>query len=73
MHPAPDSAADIPDMDTVRLVIVHPRLRLHRDDGAESEAIKWVRAAVASKGWFENLRMLLVFAALLKTYVIFDE
>lgn len=50
VHPAPDSAADIPDMDTVRLVIVHPRLRLHRDDGAESEAIKWVRAAVESKG-----------------------
>ncbi len=50
VHPAPDSAADIPDMDTVRLVIVHPRLRLRRDDGAESEAIKWVRAAVESKG-----------------------
>ena len=37
-------------MDTVRLVIVHPRLRRRKKDGAESEVVKWIRAAVESKG-----------------------
>ena len=50
IHIAPDTAADIPDMDTVRLVIVHPRLRRRKNDGAESEVVKWIRAAVESKG-----------------------
>ena len=50
IHIAPDTAADIPDMDAVRLVIVHPRLRRRKKDGAESEVVKWIRAAVESKG-----------------------
>ena len=62
IHIAPDTAADIPDMDTVRLVIVHPRLRRRKKDGAESEVVKWIRAAVESKGAAQRThRNMLVF------------
>lgn len=50
VHIAPDSNADIPDVENARLVIVHPRLSRRRQDGAESAGHQWVAEAVESYG-----------------------
>ena len=50
VHIAPDSSADIPDLEDTRLVIVHPRYSRRKQDGADSEAHQWVRSAVETKG-----------------------
>ena len=62
IHIAPDTVADIPDMDMVRLVIVHPRLRYSKKGGMETDVTKWIRAAVESKGVAQRTyRNMLVF------------
>jgi predicted AAA+ superfamily ATPase len=51
IHVAPESGADIPDTESVRLVIGHPRYTYKRGSQIEdSEAAKWVRKAIESKG-----------------------
>ncbi len=50
VHVAPASSADIPDLENTRLVIVHPRHSLHKQDGPDSPTHKWVRNAVETKG-----------------------
>lgn len=50
VHIAPDSSADVPDLEDSRLVIVHPRYSRRKQDGPESPAIAWVRSTVESKG-----------------------
>ncbi len=63
VHAAPETTADIPDVDEVRLVIVHPRRSHRRQDGESSPALKWVREAVESKGTSQRVhRNMLVFA-----------
>ncbi|WP_029263985.1 MULTISPECIES: DUF499 domain-containing protein [unclassified Microbacterium] len=50
VHVAPESSADVPDLENTRLVIVHPRHSRRKQDGAESTAHQWVRDAIESKG-----------------------
>ena len=50
VHVAPDSSADVPDLENTRLVIVHPRHARRKQDGVESVAHQWVRDAIESKG-----------------------
>lgn len=50
VHIAPESSADVPDLENTRLVIVHPRHARRKQDGAESAAHQWVREAIESKG-----------------------
>lgn len=50
VHIAPDSSADVPDLEETRLVIAHPRHSRHRKDGAESAGHQWVYEAIESKG-----------------------
>ncbi|WP_429458149.1 DUF499 domain-containing protein [Microbacterium sp. ZKA21] len=50
VHVAPESSADIPDLENTRLVIVHPRHSRRKQDGSDSAAHKWVRDAIESKG-----------------------
>lgn len=50
VHVAPDSSADVPDLENTRLVIVHPRHARRKQDGPDSSAHQWVRAAIESKG-----------------------
>lgn len=64
VHIAPDTPADIPDLDTVRLVIVHPRWRHNKKGGQDTELGKWVRDVVESKGTAQRIhRNTLVFLA----------
>ena len=55
VHIAPNSSADIPDLEETRLVIVHPRHRHRKQDRAGSETLQWVHAAVESKGGSQRL------------------
>lgn len=50
VHVAPESNADVPDLEDTRLVIVHPRYSRRKQDGAEAAAHQWVQDAVESKG-----------------------
>ncbi|WP_373695497.1 MULTISPECIES: DUF499 domain-containing protein [Microbacterium] len=50
VHVAPESSADVPDLENTRLVIVHPRHARRKQDGADSAAHQWVRDAIESKG-----------------------
>jgi predicted AAA+ superfamily ATPase len=51
VHVAPESGADIPDLEPTRLVITHPRHTYKRGTQAEeNETAKWVRKAIESKG-----------------------
>lgn len=50
VHIAPDSNADIPDLEDTRLVIVHPRHSRRKQDGADAPAHQWVQAAIEGKG-----------------------
>lgn len=50
VHVAPESSADVPDLENTRLVIVHPRHARRKQDGSESTAHQWVRDAIESKG-----------------------
>ncbi|HWK76730.1 DUF499 domain-containing protein [Microbacterium sp.] len=50
VHVAPESSADVPDLENTRLVIVHPRHARRKQDGADSTAHQWVRDAIESKG-----------------------
>lgn len=50
VHAAPASSADIPDLENTRLVIVHPRHSVRRQDGPDSAALRWVRKAIETRG-----------------------
>ncbi|WP_394255435.1 DUF499 domain-containing protein [Pseudoclavibacter helvolus] len=50
VHIAPESSADIPDLENTRLVIVHPRHSRQKNSGVESAAHQWVHAAIEQKG-----------------------
>lgn len=62
VHIAPESSADIPDLENTRLVIVHPRHSRQKSSGAESAAHQWVHAAIEQKGTSQRVhRNTLVF------------
>ena len=68
VHIAPESSADIPDLDSTRLVIVHPRHSRHKNDGAESDAHQWVQQAIETRGTAQRIhRNTLVFLVADKT------
>lgn len=50
VHIAPDSNADIPDLENTRLVIAHPRHSRLKNSGPDSEAHQWVQSAIEQKG-----------------------
>ncbi|MDK7082713.1 DUF499 domain-containing protein [Pseudoglutamicibacter cumminsii] len=50
VHVAPESNADVPDLEDARLVIVHPRYSRRKQDDANSSTHQWIREAVESKG-----------------------
>lgn len=50
VHIAPESSAEIPDLEDTRLIIVHPRHSRRKEDGPGSAAMEWIRQAVESKG-----------------------
>ncbi|MCL2317348.1 MAG: DUF499 domain-containing protein, partial [Actinomycetia bacterium] len=56
VHVAPDSSGDIPDLETARLVIVHPRWSWHRTDTETSTTGVWIRQAVESRGSAQRVR-----------------
>jgi hypothetical protein len=49
VHVCPEDAADIPDVDEARLVILHPKLTHKRGDG-ESEAMAFAKSATEHRG-----------------------
>lgn len=62
VHIAPESSADIPDLENTRLVIVHPRHSRLKNSGADSEAHQWVQSAIEQKGASQRIhRNALVF------------
>lgn len=50
VHVAPESSADVPDLEDTRLVVVHPRHSRRKQDSAESAAHQWVQETIESKG-----------------------
>ncbi|QPK81226.1 DUF499 domain-containing protein [Schaalia sp. ZJ405] len=50
VHIAPQSSADVPDTDEVRLVIVPPKFGTSKKAGSQSGAQEWVRDFVENKG-----------------------
>lgn len=65
VHIAPGSSADIPDLEDVRLVILHPKYSVAQTDSeGTSSSLQWVRDAVESKGSAQRVhRNALVFLA----------
>lgn len=62
VHVAPESSADIPDLENTRLVIVHPRHSRLKNSGADAAAHQWVQAAIEQKGASQRIhRNTLVF------------
>lgn len=62
VHIAPESSADIPDLENTRLVIVHPRHSRLKNSGTDSEAHQWVQSAIEQKGASQRIhRNALVF------------
>jgi predicted AAA+ superfamily ATPase len=49
VHVCPEDAADIPDLDEARLVILHPKLT-HKRGFSESSALTFVKAATERRG-----------------------
>ncbi len=49
VHVCPEDAADIPDSDEARLVILHPK-RTHKRGGGDSEAIAFAKSATEHRG-----------------------
>jgi predicted AAA+ superfamily ATPase len=56
VHVAPESNADIPDLEDVRLVIVHPQWTWHSSDSDASRTGRWVRQAIESRGTAQRVR-----------------
>ncbi|WP_104088073.1 DUF499 domain-containing protein [Cryobacterium sp. N19] len=62
VHVAPESSADVPDLENTRLVIVHPRYARRKQDDMDSAAHQWVHGAIESKGASQRIhRNTLVF------------
>jgi hypothetical protein len=49
VHVCPEDAADIPDVDEARLVILHPKLT-HKRSASDSDAIAFAKAATEHRG-----------------------
>ena len=49
VHVCPEDAADIPDLDVARLVILHPKLT-HKRGVSDSDAIKFAKSATEHRG-----------------------
>ncbi len=49
VHVCPEDAADIPDIDEARLVILHPKLT-HKRGAGDSDAIAFAKSATAHRG-----------------------
>src|SRR4051795_6973967 len=49
VHVCPDDAADIPDVDEARLVLLHPKLT-HKRGAADSDAITFAKSATEHRG-----------------------
>lgn len=63
VHVCPEDAADIPDTDEARLVILHPKVT-HRRNGGESAALAFARSATERRGTANRtFRNMLVFVA----------
>ena len=50
VHIAPESSADVPDLEDVRLVIAHPRYAWRKQEGRDSGTYRWVHDAVEARG-----------------------
>ena len=50
VHVMPDSSADVPDLDEVRLVVVPPRVTYDRRQKDESSAVAWARDVTTHRG-----------------------
>lgn len=62
VYVAPTSNGDIPELEEVGLVIMHPKFRWERNTSEKSESYKWVQEAVNQKGASQRLnRNTLVF------------
>ncbi|MEW2005721.1 DUF499 domain-containing protein [Microbacterium sp. NPDC079208] len=62
VHVAPESSADIPDLENTRMVIVHPRHSRLKNSGDDAAAHQWVQAAIEQKGASQRIhRNTLVF------------
>ncbi|CEA09674.1 hypothetical protein BN1051_03046 [Arthrobacter saudimassiliensis] len=62
VHIAPESSADVPDLENTRLVIVHPRHSRRKQDGPDAAPHVWVRETIESKGSSQRIhRNTLVF------------
>ncbi|TAK69428.1 MAG: ATP-binding protein [Actinomycetota bacterium] len=63
VHVGPVSSADVPDLEEVRLVVVHPRMR-HAKNEKESEALRFARDATLRVGSAQRRnRNMVVFVA----------
>lgn len=62
---APAESSDIPDVDEVSLVIVHPKGAISRDENVDSDTMKWIRGAIERRGSAqrENRNMLVFLIA----------
>ncbi|MCI2185070.1 DUF499 domain-containing protein [Bifidobacterium tibiigranuli] len=62
---APSENSDIPDIDEVSLVIVHPKWTMGRNENLDSDTMKWIRAAIERRGTAarENRNMLIFLIA----------
>jgi predicted AAA+ superfamily ATPase len=61
---APAETGDIPDVDQVRLIIVHPKAGYSRREGIESPAARFAQAATEKRGTANRIhRNMLVFLA----------
>ncbi len=64
VHIAPDNAADVPDTQEARLVIVPPSHTYDRKQGVESPAVTWASAVLERRGsGARSFRNMLVFLA----------
>ncbi|MBT1176116.1 DUF499 domain-containing protein [Bifidobacterium callimiconis] len=61
---APNGTNDIPDVDQVTLVILHPRNSVARGEGENSDTKQWIRDAIEHRGTAQRAnRNMLVFLA----------
>ena len=50
LHVAPASTGDIPDTEELRLVVVHPRYAVNKQQREDSETQKWMKSAIETCG-----------------------
>lgn len=63
IHIAPLSSGDVPDAESVRLVVVHPKYGFSKKTGESSSAVDFIRQVIETKGGTQRIhRNTLVFA-----------